>query len=81
MDVEMTEFYGTQLIIDERVVSTDPLPKVVEDFFKAYAKALEEVYCGKEMDSKSNQEARCASRGNGCSERKEDSCKEARCCC
>ena len=48
----MTEFYGTQLIIDERVVSTDPLPKVVEDFFKAYAKALEEVYCGKEMDSK-----------------------------
>ena len=40
-----------------------------------------EAYDGKEMDSEDAHEERCSSRGNGCSERKENPCKEARCCC
>jgi hypothetical protein len=43
----MSKWFGTSVIIDENVICIEPLPKYAQDFFKAYAKALKEVYHGK----------------------------------
>jgi hypothetical protein len=57
----MTEWYGTKVIIDENVEPVEPFPQHAQDFFKAYAKALKEVYNGKEVDTKNAHEEGCTS--------------------
>jgi hypothetical protein len=51
----MSEYFGHKVTIREQVTCIEPLPPIVEDFFKSYAKILSEMYGKKETAEVNNE--------------------------